>query len=117
MISFSSLSLRSQLLYLRLLFTALNTTVLDRLFSIYPNRTPHDTWGKSPTPTFSVKLRYTIHFVSVGGVSLSKMAVTRVNAEASQCVFEFLHAELVTYMLGRPKTDKVPPNYGIKFVL
>lgn len=36
------------------------------------------------------------------------MAVTRVNAEASQCVFEFLHAELVTYMLGRPKTDKVP---------
>ena len=35
------------------------------------------------------------------------MAVTTVNADASQCVFEFLHAELVSYMLDRPKTDKV----------
>ena len=35
------------------------------------------------------------------------MAVTTVNADASQCVFEFLHAELVSYMLDRPRTDKV----------
>ena len=35
------------------------------------------------------------------------MSVTTISADASQCVFEFLHAELVSYMLGRPKTDKV----------
>lgn len=35
------------------------------------------------------------------------MAMTTISADASQCVFEFLHAELVSYMLDRPKTDKV----------
>ena len=41
------------------------------------------------------------------------MAVTTITADASQCVFEFLHAELVSYMLDRPKTDKVSGLHSI----